>query len=568
MEEAGRIDHASWPMRAPLLAAVGAVFGLVIHALVEGRTHSVWTDQPVAMASAVFLAVSGVVLALGVERKRWVWSIGFAALAGLVAALVAWWNGAPNEWGAGEGWQLFSALIAAAVALPLFQTARDFGRWRLEAYPILSHAWTNLILWAGSWAFVLVSFLLTVMLSALFSLIGIDVLEDLMREGWFQLMLACGAFGGAVGLIRDRDNVIETVQRVVRAILSVLAPVLALGLVLFVAALPFTGLEPLWEKTRSATPILLVSMLGAVVLANAVIGNRADEEAGHPILRWSAMALAAVLLPLGLVAAVSTGKRIGQYGFTPDRLWAAVFVAIALAFAVGYLVALIRGRRGWGEVLRDTNVRLAAGVCILALFLAMPIVNFGALSVRDQVTRLERGRVTADRFDWAALRFDYGPAGRRALERLARSGPAPVRAKAMAALKADNRWALGPMVVEPRTIRRDPPKLLVTPAGASAPPRLVAAVAGTDRCGEQTCRLAMDGPARAILLSVACDRCPAEATLFEPNADGNWVPAPVPPPVRNVDASGLGLPAGPVEVRDVQRRQIFVNGKPMGDVFE
>ena len=48
-----------------------------------------------------------------------------------------------------------------------------------------------------------------------------------------------------------------------------------------------------------------------------------------------------------------------------------------------------------------------------------PLVDFGAISTRDQLARLERGRVGPDQFDWAALAFDFGPSGRAALTRLA-----------------------------------------------------------------------------------------------------------------------------------------------------
>lgn len=569
MDEAGRIDHAPWPTRAILLALVGTVFGLMIHTCIEGRTRSLWTAEPLSMAMAAFLAVAGIAFAFGLERLRWTWTIGFAALTGLVVAFVAWWNGAPDAWGAGEGWQFFASLIAVAVALPLFQSVRDTGRFRFDATAILSHAWTNLILWGGTCAFVLASVLLTVLLGALFALIGIDLIEKLIRDGWFMAMLIGGAFGGAVGLLRDRDTVIETVHRVVRAILSVLAPVLAIGLVLFVVALPFTGLEPLWEKTRSTTPILLVSVLGPVVLANAVIGNRAHEEARQAILRWAAAALAIVILPLAAVAAISTGKRIGQYGFTPDRLWAAVFVTVALAFAGGYLFALLRGRGRWGEALRSANVRLAMAVCLLALFLALPIVSFGAISAHDQLARLERGRVTPDRFDWAAMRFDFGPAGRKGLEQLARSGPPTLRAKAAEALRATDRWALGSPEVEPaEQRRRNPPKLLLTPAGSTAPEPLVEAVALTGLCTVETCRLEMKGANLAVLVSQSCRDCAADAHVFERRQTG-WERLQVREVRRSEEETGANaLPAGPVEIRTVARRQVFIDDKPVGPALE
>ncbi|TFI56658.1 DUF4153 domain-containing protein [Sphingomonas parva] len=569
MSESVPIDHAPWPARALLLAALGIVIGPVIHLLVESASANLWSEAPLAMAGAAFLAVGGVALALSLERLRWRWSAGFALGVGVVVALVGWWNGAPGEWGAGEGWQFFSSLLATAIALPLFQTARDEGGLRIGPSVALYHAWTNVILWFAAWGFALATFLLVLLLGALFDLIGLSILRTLFDAEWPVWMLVCGAFGGAVGLLRDRDSVVGVLQKVVRAILSVLAPVLAAGLLVFVVALLFTGLEPLWEKTKSTTPIVLVCLLGAVVLINAVIGNSREEEGRAAPLRWSAMALAAVMLPLALVAAVSTAKRIDQYGFTPDRLWALVFVGVAIAFAGAYLAVLVRGRGAWGKMLRRANVRLAVGICLLALFLALPIVSFGAISTRDQVARLEQGRITPDRFDWAALRFDFGPAGRRALERLARSGSPAVRAKASAAVKAQDRWALkAPELTPAERLRRDPPKLVVTPAGAKVPAGLAEAVAMTGRCTVETCRLELGHPEQPILISVPCRNCEIEIDVFARHAIG-WTRlksfAP-PPPVRTVDAAGA-LPTATVEIRAVEKRQVFVDGKPVGPVL-
>jgi hypothetical protein len=67
-------------------------------------------------------------------------------------------------------------------------------------------------------------------------------------------------------------------------------------------------------------------------------------------------------------------------------------------------------------------------ISVLALLLSTPLANFGAISTRDQLARLASGKVSPEQFDWAALRFDFGPAGRRALERLASSGSPQVRA--------------------------------------------------------------------------------------------------------------------------------------------
>jgi hypothetical protein len=406
-------------------------------------------------------------------------------------------------------------------------------------------------------------------LAQLFHLIGIDFLRDLMDESWFMWPLACGAFGGAVGMLRDRDQVLGTLQKVVRAVLSVLAPVLALGLALFVLALPFTGLQPLWEQTQATTPILLACIVGAIFLANAVIGNAADEEARSPMLRYAGIALGSVMAPLAFVAAVSTAKRIGQYGLTPDRLWACVFVLAAAAFALAYLYALVRGRAGWPEELRRANVRLAAGLCLLALFLALPIVSFGAISTRNQLARLEAGKVAPDRFDWAAMRFDFGPSGREALERLAASPNLVVRQRAREAMRASTRWAMGPDErIAPE--RSKPAPVKVQAEGAAGVPATLADLIGrAGQCHDETCRVVFLGPKRAAVLRSSCPTC--TIYLFDAEPDGTWVQRLPQPPIVTIRAAPpapLDTARGRVEVRKVERQQLFLDGKPVGEAFE
>jgi hypothetical protein len=269
---------------------------------------------------------------------------------------------------------------------------------------------------------------------------------------------------------------------VATTVLSVLAPVLAAGLVLFVAALPVTGLQPLWDKTSSTTPILLLAVAAALFLANAVIGNSPDQEARGRLLRLGAIGLAAVLTPLGVVAAISTWLRIDQHGFTPERLWGLVFVLTVLVVALAYLWALVSGRALWASRIRAANVRLALFICALALLLSTPLINFGAISTRDQLARLQSGEVSPQQFDWAALRFDFGPEGRRALEQLAASGPAPVRPLAQRALQATARFALAEQDRTDRRTAELAASIRSVPANVVVPTELRAAVASQVGC--------------------------------------------------------------------------------------
>jgi hypothetical protein len=465
-------EHPAWPLRAVFLLALGAAIGLAIHFLIDGESSGQHLDDPLRMSIAVALGVAGLLFALTVERLRWTWSVAAAAAAGLVVGFVAYWNGSGNQWGSSETWQFASSLFAVGVAAPLLQSARDSGSLRFDYRSVHAHAWGNAVLWCAAWAFVAILFLLLILLGQLFDLIGLDLLRRLVQKGWFAWTVLGGALGAAIGMLRDRDRILLLLQRMVMTVLSVLAPILAFGLVFFVLALPFTGLAPLWNETKSTTPILLACVVGAILLANAVIGNGPEEESKARPLRWSAMALGAVMLPLAIVAAVSTASRIGQYGLTPERLWAAVFVGTAIACALAYLAALVFGRSRWAERVRRYNIVVAIGLCLLALLLALPIVPFGALSTNDQVGRLESGRVTADRFDWRALRFDFGPAGVRALERLRdRGASADIRHLAGETLKAKERWRFE----APETIR-----MRETALSPSGPSRHGAAAARTD----------------------------------------------------------------------------------------
>ena len=567
------VDHEPWPMRAAGLAVLGAILGVVLNFLLDAGEYR-WTEDPLRLAGASFVAVSGIAFGFTVERVRPLWSLAFGAAAGLVVASVFYWNGSPNGWSAGDEWRIFAALLVVAIAAPLFQSARDSGRWQPDYEPIHAHVWTNVVLWCAAWAFVLISWLLANLLAELFNLIGIDLLREALRESWFNMAILGAALGGAIGLLRDRDKVLEMLQRVAKTVLAVLAPVLAAGLVLFVLALPFTGLQPLWAKTTATTPILLSAVAGAFLLANAVIGNRPEEETGGVAMRLSAAALAAVMAPLAVVAAISTWLRIDQYGFTPERLWAATFVLVVLALSFAYLWTVVRGRLGWAARARPMNVRLALGISVLALVLAMPLINFGAISTRDQIARLESGRVTPEEFDWAALRFDFGPAGRRALERIRKSGPTELRAFAATALASEDRWAVAAPAEARRNARQLEDNIRVLPRPAEVPAELRVALAQSPACQFGPCTLVWEaGAPEAVAVGFPCERCDAGVVRLSRDPAGGWrVDADMGPRIpsgtsRDPEAQQRQVASGAVEVRPVERRQVFVDGQPVGPVF-
>lgn len=567
-----------WPQRSWALAAAGAVIGFLSYLITELPKSG---NPALAFAAITFLVVTGMALGFTVERDRIKASAIFAGVAGLIVAFTVYWNGGPDAWGDWEGWRLVTAALTVAIAAPLFQAWGDAG---MQRPPRLAHidyptvhdrAWMNVVLWFASWLFTGIVWLLAFLIAALFGLIGLDFIEKLLGKAWFGLPLTGAAFGAAVGLLRDREAILITLQTVVRRVLSVLAPVLGAGLVLFLLATIFTGLTPLWEATKATTPILISTVIAAVILSNAAIGDSTDDEAKVQVVRWGAAALAAAMLPLGIIGGISTALRIGQYGLTPDRLWAVVFTGIACAYGLAYLVILIRARGGWMAAIRPANVRLALGLCGLAFLLSMPFINFGSWSTANQVARLESGKVSPDKFDWASLRFDFGPSGEAAVKRLAATGKTPeIRTAATTAIKMTDRWSGAQAQKALNAVDRVDEWLVVSPSKVPVPKELASILAERQNCANEAGSRCMiiytPGQTTVFGATLACQTCSPEAFKLVLSAKG-WVPD------YEVRANQQGIASqkqrqdafkqGKIEVRDAPARRVYVDGQPVGQVF-
>lgn len=559
------------------MAAIGAAAGLLFHMLVDRQY--VAEPAPLLDALAAFIAVATVVFLLGVELRRWHWALGFALLWGAVMGLISWHSAGYNVGGSPIEWPFWSGLLAVLVATPLFQTRRDVAPdwrfWKLWQMPyerLHSHAWTDAVIGAAGLAFVGISFLLTVLIGQMFKLIGINLIFDLLNDEWFGWMLAGGAFGGAVGLLRERDKLVATLQRLVMIVLAVLAPVLAAALLLFLLSLIGTGLTPLWDSGFSTAAVMMGAAAFAVLLANAVIGNGREDRASNRLLQIAAAVLVAAVLPLAVIAYYSMHLRVIQYGWTPERIWGAIAAIIALAYGAAGLWSVARGRRDFDDLLRPLQQNLAIGLMLLALFLALPVMDFGAISTRDQLARLKAGTTKAERFDWAALAFDFGPAGRRALNDLAKSPDKARAGLAKWALGAKNRWDLNVAgeAVDAADVTygakpiRD--KVRVLPAGQVLPPEAYAALDTRGQCKTAPCAAYVLGPDRIVVAGRGNN-----VVLFARDAKtGAWAEDYA--AFRGgAIAAGLTideLEKAVIEVRPVQRRQLFVDGKPLGEDFE
>ncbi len=242
------------------------------------------------------------------------------------------------------------------------------------------------------------------------------------------------------------------------------------------------------------------------------------------------------------------------------------------------------GLPGYGRL----NLVLAFVVCGVALVLATPLVSFNAISTRDQVGRLESGKVTPDQFDWRALAFDFGAPGRAALKRLQGSANATIKARANEAARAERRWDVkdNKSAQEAVKQREEIARLTrVLPAGKALPEGLrdLLAVDYPFCLNGKGCTAFFVGDGEALVLRQQCFEAARDKsanriteTCVDPDRyvlkEGKWSAARS-SPSSNPDAARRALldaafAAGTIEVRTVPRRQTYIGGIPVGEPFE
>ena len=558
MSDTASIRHEDWALRPWVLAAMLGLAGLGVHFAAQWDSNA-WAPWRAALTAA--LAFGSLAFAFTLDRDRWQAPLAFAAVVALVMAGIAWRVANAGESHADAPFWFAAGVVSIALALPLFQAGFHKRRWRTPYDETHFHVWTDSISVAGALAFVGVSWLLLFLLSALFSAIAIDLLENLIEQGWFGWSFSGAAFGAALGVLRNQLKIIGTLQSVVMLVFSIIAVPLAVALAIFLLAVLASGISVLWNATESPTPLLLSVAVASFVVVNAVVRNDDGEASGNRVLRWAALALALAIFPLALLAAVSTGTRIAEYGLSPERIWGVIAVAVAVAYGLAYFIAPIRGRMaGWMERVRAANMHLAVGTCVLAFVLALPLFDFGAISAKNQIARLESGKVAVGEFDFDALRWDFGDAGRDALAQLARSTSRDIAERATAAANARVRT-----YVRSEVERRSRASIKVRLQPDTAENReLVLDYLETESWQCQSGCFAIeifrwpDGLKQfALIDSHTSDftpvNLPRELADAQPAERANL-------PVRYEFGSE-------VELRDVKGRQIYVDGKPFGEMI-
>lgn len=402
-----------------VLAAIGALGGLVYGWLVNGRS------EPLEAAVGVWIVIAVPMLAFTLSNVRTKSSIIFSLCAGFVPAAAVFFIDPEARYyvnGKYEAIWLASYVVSAfAIFLSIFFTVENRRNLNFNYIDFDNNLWKVflIIMFSGLLFFAFVN--IVKMLNELFELIGVAANKYSFRNIVFSQVFVGMFVAFAISFLREQRSTMHAMQKVCTAILAFFAPILGLALLVFLVLLPIAGFASFWSAAEETTSLMLCLVLLALLVSNAVVRaeNTASMAAGSGrILRFGAATLGLAVLPLALVAAISMGIRIHAHGLMPERIWALVFTAFAVAFGICYLWPLAFGFERWADEVRKANWRLAVAFCVAFLLLLPPIIDFSAISSRNQVGRLLSGKVEAGNFDLAALKFELGEPGRDALASL------------------------------------------------------------------------------------------------------------------------------------------------------
>jgi len=153
--------------------------------------------------------------------------------------------------------------------------------------------------------------------------------------------------------------------------------------------------------------------LVATGLVSAALDRGSDEGVQRAWMRGCVQVLALFVPVLGGLAIAAVGVRVGQYGWTPDRLAAATIAVVVFAYGVVYAGSILM-RGDWGHRLRLGNIVMAVGVFVLMALWLTPVMNPQAVSTRSQIARFDAGQDLAS-LPLYEMAHDWGTSGARGL---------------------------------------------------------------------------------------------------------------------------------------------------------
>lgn len=477
---------------------IGLLQGFALFGIYQAGVTGVWHAGNSAVFAALLMALAIVpvlwISGLGhlPAKTLWRWLLPAAVVLALLGCYDIWRSAGAPYWDTPKhadaarypSPQLWLHAVAGfLIAHAMVCAAATDGR-RIAAYRTYFECASKLLVQAAfAAAFTGIVWLVLLLGAALFNMIKLAFLKDMLDEPWFAIPVSTFAFAYALHLTDVRPAIVHGVRGLVLVLLSWILPIAVLLIGGFLLALPFTGMEPLWA-TKAATALLLAASAVLALLINAAFQDGAVAEALAMPIRIAVRIAAVLILPLALIAAYALGLRVGQYGWTVDRLVAAFCLVVALSCGGGYLWALLRSPH-WLSRIAQVNIFTAFILLVLLLAIFSPVLDPARISVNSQLARLESGKVQAQDFDFEYLRFNGQRFGNAALREMAtrKTGKdaALIALKADAALRRETPWGGSAQAIGPEQLAAN---VTAHPAGTRLPDGFLAqdwqSIIGTD----------------------------------------------------------------------------------------
>lgn len=394
-------DELSPATRAGIIV-VGALQGFICYLV---TWYMAWASLP---ADTVWLmcvipatVVVSTALSLSVTSFRqpvmWLVLLGMAAVVGGMGVWLKWRIQGMERWNVQDALTIFGIhlLLMSLLILPWLQ--RRLAVTSQDAFDVWFHDknWLNvltiLLIFLSNGLFWLVLYLW----AELFELIGIDAFHTLFfKTDWF-IAVAIGVVSACTAVLaRTQARRVQALQNLLTPIATGLLPLVAVLSLIFIAVLPFVGFEAISRRT-SVAGLLVGLVLLLLVLVTVVWHPRRETLPYYSPLR-SLVRVALLISPVyALLAVWALWLRIGQYGWSPERVCAALMTLIALVWASGFCISVIVRGRTTQRIRR--SLAPAVGLLSLAILFLLntPLLDPWRIGVASHMARYQEGKINA-----------------------------------------------------------------------------------------------------------------------------------------------------------------------------
>jgi len=403
-----------------ILAVLQAIALTLLYSSIE---NNVWpATSPTWLVSLITFSMSFPLLMLMTVNKNNIKTsllliLPFSLLLSLLGAYVGFQQ-EPQEYVSNNTLMsvfIFTSLIAGFKGLMYIQ---QFGSSENVSYSrLFKLSWRNFIIFGECWLFVLIFWGILNLGAALFDILDIEFFSELLRNEWFWIPTLTLAFAFASVIFRKLLNIEDNIAFLLQTLIKFLLPVLSVISLGFLATLPFTGLNKLWETGSGSLLVMWLQVL-TLFFVNTVYKDDSSVRPYHMLLHRLVFISVALLPVYSVISAYGIYLRVEQHGLTVDRCWGILIWFLLACFSFSYLVGIITKRDNWLEPLSKINIVMGWVVLVSMLAVNSPLLNFQSLSTNSQIARLDANKVTIEKFDYYYFEHSLGRQGYLAMQLL------------------------------------------------------------------------------------------------------------------------------------------------------